>query len=148
MSTLQELADRLDIAALPGEFTDAASSRDFERFAALFTDDGVWRIPGANVDFRGRAEIRAGIERLQVAWEFLIQNVHPGTLRVDGDTAFARVYVSELGRFRDGTSHVNYSVYHDRYRRTAEGWRFAERAYEVRYVDTAPLTGGPMSDTP
>ncbi len=36
---------------------------------------------------------------------------------------------------------MNYAIYHDRYRRTADGWKFAERVYEVRYLDTAPLTG-------
>jgi uncharacterized protein (TIGR02246 family) len=144
MTDLRLLADRVEIAALPGEFMDAATCRDFDRFVELFTDDGVWQIPGAGVDFHGRAEIRAGIERLQSAWEFFIQNVHPGTIVVEGDTATARVYVSELGRFHTGESHVNYSIYHDSYRRTAAGWRFARRTYEVRYMDTAPLTGGPL----
>ena len=36
---------------------------------------------------------------------------------------------------------MNYAIYHDRYRRTAYGWKFAERVYEVRYLDTTPLTG-------
>jgi hypothetical protein len=26
-------------------------------------------------------------------------------------------------------------------RRTADGWKFTERAYEIRYVDHSPLTG-------
>ena len=41
----------------------------------------------------------------------------------------------------DGGSHLNYAVYHDRYERTPDGWKFAERVYEVRYLDTTPLTG-------
>ena len=40
-----------------------------------------------------------------------------------------------------GGSHLNYAVYHDRYRRTPDGWRFTERVYEVRYLDTTPLAG-------
>ena len=67
--------------------------------------------------------------------------IHPGMVQVDGDTAVGRSYVVEFGRFRDGGSHQNYAVYHDRYRRTRDGWRFAERAYEIRYVDTTPLPG-------
>lgn len=39
------------------------------------------------------------------------------------------------------TSHLNYAVYHDRYQRTSDGWRFTERVYEVRYADTTPLAG-------
>jgi hypothetical protein len=38
---------------------------------------------------------------------------------------------------------LKYAIYHDRYRRTADGWKFTERVYEVRYHDTTPLTGAP-----
>ena len=48
-----------------------------------------------------------------------------------------------IGHLADGSSYLNYSVYHDRYERTAEGWKFAERLYEIRYVDTTPLAGSP-----
>jgi len=30
---------------------------------------------------------------------------------------------------------------YDRYQRTPDGWKFTERVYEVRYVDTTPLAG-------
>ncbi len=33
------------------------------------------------------------------------------------------------------------AVYHERYQRTGDGWKFTERAYQVRYLDTTPLTG-------
>ncbi len=33
------------------------------------------------------------------------------------------------------------AIYHDRYQRTGDGWRFTERVYEIRYLDTTPLTG-------
>jgi hypothetical protein len=32
-------------------------------------------------------------------------------------------------------------VYHDRYQRTPDGWKFTERIFEVRYLDMTPLTG-------
>jgi ketosteroid isomerase-like protein len=131
MSNLQAIADRFEIEALRGEFTDAGMMRDYDRFASVFTQDGVWRIPDANVEFVSRDEIRAGIERLQGLWEYFVQTVHPGTIRIEGDTAGGRAYVSEFGRFRDGRSQLNYSVYHDRY----------QRVYEVRYLDTTPLAG-------
>jgi hypothetical protein len=47
----------------------------------------------------------------------------------------------ELIHLRDGRSELNYAVYHDRYQRTGDGWKFAERVYEVRYLDTTPLAG-------
>ncbi len=141
MSNLQAIADRFEIEALRGEFTDAGMVRDYDRFASLFTDDGVWRIPDANVEFVSREEIRAGIERLQGLWEFFVQNAHPGSIRLQGDTAVGRTYVAEFGRMRNGSSQLNYSRYHDRYRRTPDGWKFSSRVYEVIYLDTTPLAG-------
>jgi ketosteroid isomerase-like protein len=141
MNDVQAIADRVEIEALPGEFTDAGMMRDYDRFASLFTQDGAWRMPHINVEFVSREEIRAGIERLHGLWDYFMQTVHPGTIRLEGDTAIGRANISEFGRFRDGSSHLNYSVYHDRYQRTPDGWRFAERVYEIKYVDNTPLAG-------
>jgi uncharacterized protein (TIGR02246 family) len=137
----QAVADRVEIEALRGEFTDAGMTRDYDRFASLFTPDGVWGMPHIDIELVGREQIRAGIERLQGLWEFFVQNVHPGIVRIDGDTATGRTHVAEFGRMRDGSSHSNHAIYHDRYRRTPDGWRFAERVYEIRYSDDSPLPG-------
>ncbi|MGW0087089.1 LUD domain-containing protein [Streptomyces sp. NPDC003393] len=141
MNDFQEIADRVEIEALRGEFTDAAMMRDRTRLAALFTPDGVLRMPNVPVELTGREEIRTGGERLQSQWDFFVQNSHPGTIRIDGDTATGRAYMQEIARLLDGRSGLNFAVYHDTYRRTSEGWKFAERVYEVRYVDTTPLGG-------
>ena len=143
MSNLQEIADRVEIEALRAEFTDASMMRDFDRFAALFTPDGAVRMPNVPIEFVGPEEIRAGIDRLRDVWEFFVQHSHPGMIQLDGDTATGRAYIVEFGRFRDGSSHLNYALYHDRYQRTPDGWKFAERVYEIRYVDTTPLAGSP-----
>ena len=41
MSDLEAIADRVEIEALRGEFTDAAMTRDYDRLASLFTPDGA-----------------------------------------------------------------------------------------------------------
>ncbi|MET7423500.1 nuclear transport factor 2 family protein [Dactylosporangium sp. NPDC005555] len=146
MTDFQAIADRVEIEALRGEFTDAAMMRDRARLAALFTGDGVLRMPDIPAEFTGPEEILAGGERLQAQWEFFVQNTHPGTIQLDGDTATGRAYIQELARTRDGRQGQNYAVYHDRYRRTGDGWRFAERVYEVRYLDTSPLAGEAPTD--
>jgi ketosteroid isomerase-like protein len=140
MSDLQALADRVEIEALRGEFTDAVMMRDYDRLASLFTEDGAVRMPHINAEASNRDEIRAGIERMQGLWDFFVQTTHPGTIELDGDAAQGRAYISELMHGPDG-SHLNSAVYHDRYRRTQEGWKFTERVYEVRYLDTTPLAG-------
>ncbi|WP_248925889.1 nuclear transport factor 2 family protein [Paenibacillus hamazuiensis] len=146
MSEFQRIVDRFEIEALRGEFTDTVMMRDPDRLASLFTEDGVWRIPQV-VEFVGREQIRAGSKRLQSQWDYFVQTTHPGTIRLDGDTAVGRAYISELARLLDGRGGLNYAVYHDRYRRTEEGWKFAERVYEVRYLDTTPLSGSAQVDS-
>src|SRR5882757_161244 len=141
MSDFQAIADRVEIEALRGEFTDAAMMRDYDRVASLFTPDGALRMPNIPAELAGREQIRAWGERVPALVDFLVQNTHPGTIQLDGDTASGRAYMQELGRARDSRSELNYAIYHDRYQRTGDGWKFTERVYEVRYHDTTPLAG-------
>jgi ketosteroid isomerase-like protein len=141
MSDFQAIADRVEIEALRGELADAGMMRDYDRAASLFTPDGVVRIPHIGAELAGREEIRAGGERLQGLLDYFVQTTHPGTIQLDGDTATGRAYIQELARARDGRQGLNYAIYHDRYRRTPDGWKFTERVYEVRYLDTSPLAG-------
>jgi ketosteroid isomerase-like protein len=141
MSDFQAIADRVEIEALRGEFTDAVMMRDYDRVASLFTPDGALRMPNIPVELAGQDDIRAWGERVPDLVDFLVQNTHPGTIALDGDTASGRAYMSELGRARDGRSMLNYAIYHDRYQSTPDGWKFTERVYEVRYEDTTPLAG-------
>ena len=48
MSDLEAIADRVEIEALRGEFTDAAMMRDYDRLASLFTPDGALRMPNTH----------------------------------------------------------------------------------------------------
>ena len=141
MSDLQAIADRVEIEALRGEFSDAVMMNDHDRLASLFTRDGVVRIPEAGIEAAGPEEIRALGERRQALMDYFVQTTHPGTIQLDGDTATGGAYMFELIGLRDGGSELNYAIYHDRYRRTPDGWKFTERVYEVRYHDTTPLAG-------
>jgi hypothetical protein len=100
-------------------------------------------MPDVPAELVGRDQIRDfGPKRPA---EYLIQTSHPGTIEIDGDTATGRTYMHELGRSRDGRSMTNFAIYHDRYQRTPDGWRFSERVYEIRYLDTTALTGSPLA---
>jgi ketosteroid isomerase-like protein len=145
MTDFQAIADRVEIEALRGEFTDAAMMRDRARLASLFTPDGALRMPNIPAELVGREEIRVEGERLQAQWDFFVQTTHPGTIQLDGDTATGRAYIQELARTSDGRQGMNFAVYHDRYQRTGDGWKFTERVYEVRYLDTTPLAGSAPS---
>ena len=60
MSDLQAIADRVEIEALRGEFTDAVMMHDYDRLASLFTQDGTVRLPHAYAGAVGREDMRAG----------------------------------------------------------------------------------------
>ena len=141
MSDFQAIADRVEIEALRGEFTDAAMMCDYDRLALLFTPDGALRMPNVPVELVGREQIQAWRDRREALVDYFVQTTHPGTIQLDGDTASGRAYLHEVIRLRDGSSHLNYAIYHDRYQRTGDGWKFNERVYEIRYLDTTALTG-------
>jgi ketosteroid isomerase-like protein len=145
VSDLQSIADRVEIEALRGEFTDAVMMRDYDRVASLFTPDGALSMPNVPVELAGREEIRAWGDRALAMWDYFVQNTHPGTIQLAGDAASGRAYIQELIRLRSGYSEVNYAIYHDRYLRTPDGWKFAERVYEIRYLDASPLAGSAPS---
>ena len=106
MSDFQAIADRVEIEALRGEYVDAVMMHDYDRLASLFTDDGAVRMPHIPAEAVGRDAIRAGVERLQGQLEYFVQATHPGAIRLDGDAASGRAYISELMHGRDGSSHV------------------------------------------
>jgi len=137
------LRDRAEIEALRAEFTDAAMMNDHDRLASLFVPDGVVRIPDAGIEAAGREGIAALGRQREAGFEVFVQTAHPGVVSLSGDTATGRACLSEVIRIRGGASHLNYGIYHDRYRRTPDGWRFTERRYEIRYSDTTPLAGTP-----
>ena len=141
MSDFQAIADRVEIEALRGEFTDAAMMCDYDRLAFLFTPDGALRMPNVPVELVGREQILAWRDRREALVDYFVQTTHPGTIQLDGDTASGRAYLHEVIHLRDGSSHLNYAIYHDRYQRTGDGWKFTERVYEIRYLDTTPLAG-------
>ena len=127
--------------------TDYARFVDFgnaARIAELFTPDGVWEGPGARME--GQEAIRAGFWRREgvtrrvsrhVCTNVAIDVLGPSEARGlsylinyrhdrrDGDDPGAPApagppkYVGE---------------YHDRFVRTAEGWRFAERVCTLAFV--------------
>lgn len=143
MTDLRAVTDRVEIEALRGEYCDAVVLRDYERIATLFTSDGALRMPDIPANLEGPEQIRAWGRKVPDMVDFLIQNNYAGVISLDGDVATGRNHVFEIGRALDGRSAEIYAIWHDRYRRTPDGWRFAERVYEIRYLNESPLTGEP-----
>src|SRR5262249_61815444 len=68
MTDLHALADRFQIDALRGEYTDAPMMRDRDRFASLSTHDGARRLPdGRHTGVPEEMRHRAAYKRLRPA---------------------------------------------------------------------------------
>lgn len=127
---------------------DYAHYRDTNQgdpYAALFAEDASLVFPRASS--RGRANIRADFDRQgQIPWRrHVTTNIRVVVL--DADHAEGTSYVTIYGGGRpgpaagaqapplDGPSAVG--EYHDRYLRTADGWRFVERRFMPILVSEA-----------
>jgi hypothetical protein len=115
--------------------------RDYAGVASLFTGDGLMQTSPAVADVLGRDEIRSWLARRQALWADFVQRTRSGAIELDGERAMGRTYFQELMRSCDDSWQLRYGVYHDRYRRTSDGWKFTERRDEVRPRDVASLDG-------
>jgi ketosteroid isomerase-like protein len=141
--TEHEFVQHYAIRSLGEVFADAANRRDYDRFANLWTDDGVWEIgEPINVRFERRDGIRAGVQQMLARWDFFVQMPHAFNAQIDGDRATACWTVHEVARSMDRElGNSNLSLYLDELVRTPQGWRFAKRRYRTLYSDQARLLG-------
>ncbi|WP_420639397.1 nuclear transport factor 2 family protein [Candidatus Poriferisocius sp.] len=107
-----------------------ADEGDLEEYAGLFTEDGLWEMPGSTI--QGRADLLAGaIERRASG------NVGPGTntrhvittqaVELDGDQAHSDAYFQFWVNTATEPSVVLFGRYRDRLVRTDQGWKLAHR---------------------
>lgn len=149
MTSLQDLLDDRALRDLVARFSDAVVSADADTFRSLWAPDGRWTIASPmNGDFDGQDAVAAGFASLMDGWEFLVQTPQYGLLTLDGDQATGRWLVHETGRSTADDGQTNYGLYHDRYTRAADGWRFARRDYRYVLLDTSDVAGTHHSASP
>lgn len=136
---LQHIADELAIRDVISRFTDAVNRNDPAALGALFTEDGVWVIPGMETT-TGQEAAAARIAQLRSAFVHLTQLLHSGHVDLDGDTATATWYLTEQAS--DGESSFAFTgTYSDQLRHTDVGWRFVRREFAFLYRGRADLPG-------
>ena len=69
-----------------------------------------------------------------------MQMTHSGVIEIKGDRATARIVERERGR-GESTYYDCLAVYEDVLVREADGWRFAKRFYQYRFLDQSPFGG-------
>ncbi|WP_046732075.1 nuclear transport factor 2 family protein [Streptomyces humi] len=138
---LQWLVDRAAISDLLVDFARALDDKDWQGYAADYTEDGVLAIgPGITHTGRdGMAEFVAASLGRYAGTHHLSTN---HAITVDGDSATTRSYLvaahvldaDDPYRHADGAG-----WYRCELRRTADGWRFTHVTLEIRYLSGEPL---------
>ncbi|MEM8919870.1 MAG: nuclear transport factor 2 family protein [Pseudomonadota bacterium] len=128
------LEDRLAIRELVDTYSDAVARRDADAWAATWTDDAVWDLAGMKVE--GKEAIVQMWLGAMGTFEFVAFHATPGAIEVDGETATARVYVSEVLVPKDGGLRRVEGAYDDQFRKEGGAWRFSHRGYNILHDDT------------
>jgi uncharacterized protein (TIGR02246 family) len=131
--------DILHIQMLAQRYADAVMRHDADDWSACWAKEGEWYLREEPV--RGREAIRAVWEQAMAGFPFAVFLVQPSIVRVNGDTATSRSYVTEILRTTDGTSFRVYGCYNDEVVREDGAWKFKARRYSRLYQGPVDLSG-------
>jgi hypothetical protein len=130
-----------ELRTLVYRYARCADSRDGPGYAALFTPDGVLEVSGRR--FVGKDQL-AGIAPQLARYARTYHMVANCLFTLEGEEAAGEIYshAHHLTPRDDGRhdDFVMYITYHDRYRRTPDGWRIALRTVDVRMTETRTVT--------
>lgn len=125
---IERLIDRQEIADLLAEYCRALDLMDLPAIAKVFTADcRVEYGPEERLQSTGAEAVARSLERM---WRWARTSHHLSNIQVEfesPDAARAVSYVIAWHERPDGSTATVLGQYHDRLRRTEEGWRIAER---------------------
>jgi len=126
--------DAAEISSLEGEYARAWDAADSDGWAGVFTEDGVFEVPGVGgrelARLEGRAALRQLCERYNTKYEGL-HLMHVPRLTVNGDDAVGRLHFEFTASSRPGVTPSvrlqNNGYYDVTYRRVDGRWLMALR---------------------
>lgn len=135
-----------DLAAIQqvlNRYTDAACRQDWAAMLDTYAPDGVWAVPGRNMELAGHAEIGAELPVFVTLFDYFVQVNTPAVIEVSGDTARASCTIRECGRFSGREEALEVlGRYDDELVRTPAGWKFARRTFRTYGMHRFPLLPG------
>jgi ketosteroid isomerase-like protein len=138
------MTDEFAIQQTISRYSVNASRADWDKVMATFAPGSVWAVPALGVKFEGLDEIRGGLLHFSGPMDYIVQAHAPAVIEVDGDTATAQSVIRENGKFsgRDEALEI-LGLYLDKLVRTADGWKFVERVFDLRGMYSFPLSPPP-----
>ena len=136
------MEDSVAIQQLMNRYSVSSSRGNIDDVVTTFVPDGIWRIASLEKTFEGQAAIRDGLTAFTSQQDYVMQQNAPAVITIDGDSATATSVVCERGKLaRTGNVFEALGFYVDKLLRTAEGWRFKQRSFELVSMRTFPATG-------
>jgi SnoaL-like domain len=125
-TTIEELADRLEIDELLNLYVTALDNNRFELLPSVFTSDAhiSYADAGMEGDYSTVSEWLAMQRVQQRVWLHLVGNRR---VTLDGDRAESVSTFFFAGVGHKGNTFFTGGEYHDKLVRTADGWRIADR---------------------
>jgi uncharacterized protein (TIGR02246 family) len=132
------LLDRQAIEQLlAGDYPHALDTRNFDAYAALFTEDGELTLQG------NTAKGRAAIKQLVAALPAEPRVIHPITnlsYTIDGDTATGGAYWQDIGLAGGAPGVLIAGRYEDTLRKVSGEWRIATRSIVIEFASPGIVT--------
>lgn len=127
------MTDEFAVQQVLNTYSAMASLGKHEEFAATFTDDGIWEVPGIGARFEGREAILAGARATTEGLDYIVQTNSPAVITVNGDKATALSIIRECGKYKGRQVALEVvGLYDDELVRTGQGWKFARRSLTIR----------------
>jgi ketosteroid isomerase-like protein len=124
-------------AALCVDYGEIVDAKDYERLREVFAADALFGLPNSpNDPIRGAEAIVAALGSIPgtLVTQHLVFNIRIHAESADAATGSCRLLIytadaaeSETPEGRKAAEKQRIGVYHDRYVRTAAGWRIADR---------------------
>lgn len=127
------------IEQLKYRYMRAVDTKDWALLASTLEPD-VTAVYGDRLSFTNAADLVRVLSRLMDENMITVHHLHQPEIEVDGDTATGTwALMDRVIRTKDRVMIEGGSIYHDRYRRGAGGWRIARTTYVRLYESEVSL---------
>ena len=119
-------ADWLAICELKARYCRCLDTKDWDGYAAVFTEDLVLDTTGSGGERVAGRDAAMAMVRGSVERAITTHHVHSPEIRVEGDEATAIWAMQDRNIWPNGRTLLGFGHYHERYRREGGAWKIAE----------------------
>ncbi|RZK00076.1 MAG: nuclear transport factor 2 family protein [Novosphingobium sp.] len=135
MAGAPDFADWLAITELKARYCRLLDTKDWEGWGQLFTEDFHQDVTGSGGGVFDGRDAAVAATRASIGTAKTAHQVHSPEISIDGDAATAIWALQDRVIWDGGRALTGYGHYHERYVRTADGWRIAEQRLTRLHMD-------------